>query len=160
MNPELIFQPMLALMVLTAIVWFVLYAKRIPAMRRAGKPAQTYTTPGPVVDLLPEEISYPANNFKNQEPGTNQEIQTFCTTRFNVTFPMFSKISVNGDDIHPLYALLTDKEANPEFGGPITWNFNKFLMGRDGSIIDRFSTRTEPESDEIKTAIESALHIS
>ena len=65
MSQEQIFQPMLALMVLTAIVWFVLYAKRIPAMRRIGKPAQTYTSPGSVVDLLPEEISYPANNFKN-----------------------------------------------------------------------------------------------
>ncbi len=65
MSQAQILQPMLALMVLTAMVWFVLYAKRIPAMRRIGKPAQTYTTPGPVVDLLPEEISYPANNFKN-----------------------------------------------------------------------------------------------
>lgn len=65
MSGEQILLPMLGVMVLTAVVWFVLYARRIPAMRRAGKPAQTYTTPGPVVDLLPEEISYPANNFKN-----------------------------------------------------------------------------------------------
>jgi len=102
-------------------------------------------------------LGFPANNFMNQEPGTNEEIQTFCTTRFNVTFPMFSKISVKGDDMHPLYTILTDTEANPEFGGPITWNFNKFLIGKDGSIIGRFNTRTDPQSDEIKRAIETAL---
>ena len=102
-------------------------------------------------------LGFPANNFMNQEPGSNEEIQTFCTTRFNVTFPLFSKISVKGDDMHPLYTFLTDKTTNPEFEGPITWNFNKFLIGKDGSIIGRFDTRTEPESEEIITAIEEAL---
>jgi len=102
-------------------------------------------------------LGFPANNFMNQEPGSNEEIQTFCTTRFNVTFPLFSKISVKGDDMHPLYTFLTDKTTNPEFEGSITWNFNKFLIGKDGSVIGRFDTRTEPESEEIITAIEEAL---
>ena len=112
---------------------------------------QTYKDSGFIV------LGFPANNFMNQEPGTNEEIKTFCTTRFNVTFPLFSKISVKGDDIHPLYVFLTDRQSNPEFGDPITWNFNKFLIGKDGSIIGRFDTRTEPQNDEIVTAIEEAL---
>src|SRR6187455_3787524 len=81
-----------------------------------------------------EVLGFPANNFLGQEPGTNEEIKTFCKTKYNVTFPMFSKISVKGADIHPLYQFLTSKETDPQFGGDITWNFNKFLVDRSGKL--------------------------
>jgi glutathione peroxidase len=102
-------------------------------------------------------MGFPANNFLGQEPGTDEEIITFCTTKYNVTFPMFSKISVKGDKIHPLYRFLTSKETNPEFGGNISWNFNKFLIDRSGKIVDRFGTREKPESEKIVQAIEREL---
>ena len=102
-------------------------------------------------------MGFPANNFLGQEPGTDEEIITFCTTKYNVTFPMFSKISVKGDKIHPLYRFLTSKETNPEFGGGISWNFNKFLVDRSGKIVDRFGTRDKPESEKVVQAIEQAL---
>lgn len=102
-------------------------------------------------------LGFPANNFLGQEPGTNEEIKTFCQLKYNVTFPMFSKISVKGDDIHPLYRFLTSKETDPEFGGDITWNFNKFLVDRSGRIVARFETKEKPESEKIVQAIEKAL---
>lgn len=102
-------------------------------------------------------LGIPANNFGGQEPGTNEEIKTFCSTKYNVTFPMFSKVSVKGDDITPLYKFLTDKETNPEFGGDITWNFNKFLVDRNGKIIARFSTKDAPESEKVIQTLEAAL---
>jgi glutathione peroxidase-family protein len=102
-------------------------------------------------------LGFPANNFLWQEPGTDDEIKTFCTTKYNVTFPMFSKISVKGKDIHPLYQWLTSKETNPAHSGTISWNFNKFLIGRDGQVLARFGARQEPLSDEIQRAIHSAL---
>ena len=102
-------------------------------------------------------MGFPANNFMGQEPGTNEEIKTFCSLKYNVTFPMFSKISVKGDDIHPLYKYLTDKQSDPQFGGDVKWNFNKFLVGRDGRIIGRFEPGVKPESPEVMQAIEHAL---
>lgn len=99
-------------------------------------------------------LGFPANNFMGQEPGTNEEIQQFCTTRYNVTFPMFGKISVKGDNIHPLYAWLT---SHPN-GAPVSWNFNKFLIGRDGNLIAHFGSRTAPEAEELAAAIEKALN--
>ena len=81
-----------------------------------------------------EVIGFPANNFMGQEPGTNEEIKTFCSTRYGVEFPIMSKISVKGDDIDPLYAELTSTEKNGEFGGDIKWNFTKFLVGKDGRV--------------------------
>ena len=102
-------------------------------------------------------LGFPANNFLNQEPGTNSEIAEFCRINYGVTFPMFSKISVKGDDIHPLYDYLTSKQTNPEFGGNITWNFNKFLISKDGKIINRFGSRQKPQSGKIIAAIEKAL---
>ncbi|MEN6625754.1 MAG: glutathione peroxidase [Candidatus Sumerlaeia bacterium] len=103
-----------------------------------------------------EILGFPANNFMRQEPGTDAEIKAFCTTKYNVTFPMFSKISVRGKDQHPLYQYLTDKKAH-EFGGAITWNFNKFLVGRDGQIKARFGSKTTPEDPELIVAIEAEL---
>ncbi|QQS43142.1 MAG: glutathione peroxidase [Acidobacteriota bacterium] len=102
-------------------------------------------------------LGFPANNFMGQEPGTNEEIKEFCTLRYQVTFPMFAKISVKGEDQHPLYAYLTSEKANPDFAGEITWNFNKILANDKGEIIARFSSKETPESPEVTKAIESAL---
>ncbi len=102
-------------------------------------------------------LGFPANNFMWQEPGSDEEIKSFCKINYGVTFPMFSKISVKGKDIHPLYEFLTSTETNPDYSGKITWNFNKFLIGRDGSIINRFDSKVEPKSDEVIKAIEEAL---
>ena len=102
-------------------------------------------------------LGFPANNFLWQEPGSNDEIKQFCTTRYAVTFPMFAKISVKGSDQHPLYAFLTSKKTNPRFGGAVAWNFNKFLVGRGGQVMDRFGSRAKPMGDAIGTAVEHAL---
>jgi len=100
---------------------------------------------------------FPANNFGQQEPGTNQEIGAFCRSKYGVTFPMFSKISVKGGDKAPLYRFLTDKAANPKTGGEIQWNFTKFLVDRNGKVIDRFEPDVEPQSAELVSAVEAAL---
>lgn len=102
-------------------------------------------------------VGFPANNFGAQEPGTNEEIKQFCTLKYNVSFPMFAKISVKGDDMHPLYKFLTSKETDPEFGGDITWNFNKFLIDRNGKVIARFETKEKPEGEKVTQSIEKAL---
>ena len=96
-------------------------------------------------------LGFPANNFKQQEPGTNEEILAFCTDTYAVDFPMFAKISVKGDDIHPLYHYLTTAEE--KFAGDITWNFNKFLISPDGKIVKRFGSKVEPQAKEIKDLI-------
>ncbi len=111
----------------------------------------TYTNRGFVV------LGFPANDFLGQEPGTEVEIKSFCTLTYGVTFPMLSKISVKGKDIHPLYKFLTSKETNPNFGAAISWNFNKFLIGRDGTIVGRFGSRTKPDDKELVAALEKAL---
>jgi glutathione peroxidase len=100
---------------------------------------------------------FPANNFGEQEPGTNAEIGAFCKSKFGVTFPMFSKISVAGKDKSPLYQFLTDKTANPKTGGEIPWNFTKYLVDRNGKVLARFDAPVEPESKELVAAIERAL---
>jgi len=102
-------------------------------------------------------MGFPANNFLGQEPGTNEEIKTFCKTKYSVSFPMFAKISVKGNDIHPLYRFLTSKNTDPEFNGDISWNFNKFLVDRSGKIVNRFETQEKPESQKIVASIEGAL---
>jgi glutathione peroxidase len=102
-------------------------------------------------------IGIPANNFGAQEPGTNQEIKTFCQSKYNVTFPMMSKVSVKGDDKNALYRYLTDTTANPKTGGDIQWNFTKFLVGSDGQIIARFEPKVTPDSPEVMAAVEQAL---
>jgi glutathione peroxidase-family protein len=104
-----------------------------------------------------EILGFPANNFLHQEPGTDAEIQSFCSLTYGVTFPMFAKISVKGKDIHPLYAFLTDKETNPRFAGKITWNFNKFLIDRSGNIVGRFDSKDDPMGDKIPRAVGEAL---
>jgi len=102
-------------------------------------------------------VGVPANNFAQQEPGTNEEIKTFCSRKYNVTFPMMSKVSVKGDDKTELYQYLTDPAQNPKFSGDIKWNFTKFLVDRDGNIVARFEPATTPDAPEVQSAIESAL---
>jgi len=102
-------------------------------------------------------VGIPANNFGGQEPGTNQEIKTFCSAKYHVSFPMMAKVSVKGSDITPLYAYLTDKGAHPDTGGEIGWNFTKFLIGPDGKVLARFDSKVEPESPEVTAAVEKAL---
>jgi glutathione peroxidase len=104
-----------------------------------------------------EILAFPSNDFMGQEPGTNEQIKTFCQLNYQVGFPLFSKISVKGENIHPLYKFLTEKSTNPKFAGKITWNFNKFLIDRNGNIINRFDSRTEPQSPDVIKAIEETL---
>ena len=102
-------------------------------------------------------VGVPANNFGKQEPGTNEEIKTFCSRNYNVTFPMMSKVSVKGEDTTPLYQYLTDKSANPTTGGEIKWNFTKFLVDKKGNVINRFESAVTPEAAELVKAVEAAL---
>jgi glutathione peroxidase-family protein len=122
-----------------------------PQYQGLQKLYETYHDRGLVI------LGFPANNFLRQEPGNDAEIKSFCTINYGVTFPMFSKLSVKGRDQHPLYRFLTDKKSDPEFSGGITWNFNKFLINREGKIIARFGSRTKPEDAELIAAIEKAL---
>jgi glutathione peroxidase len=102
-------------------------------------------------------LGFPANEFGAQEPGTEQQIQTFCTTKYGVKFDMFAKVKVKGAGIDPLFAFLTSAEHNPKFSGDIKWNFNKFLVGKDGTVLARFEPQVEPTSADVKGAIEKAL---
>jgi glutathione peroxidase len=100
-------------------------------------------------------LGFPANDFAGQEPGTNEEIQSFCTTNFGVDFPMFEKITVKGEGKHPLYAELIAESDTPD--ADIQWNFEKFLVSRDGHVVRRFSPRTTPDDPELVAAIKAAL---
>ena len=102
-------------------------------------------------------VGVPANNFGGQEPGTNQEIKTFCTRNFKVSFPLMSKVSVKGDDTTPLYKYLTSAAPNAKTAGGIKWNFTKFLVDRNGNVVSRFEPATTPDSPEVTAAIEQAL---
>lgn len=102
-----------------------------------------------------EILAFPCNQFGNQEPGSNEEIKNFCSSKYNVTFKLFDKVDVNGTNKYSLYAILTD---NPVTGkGDIKWNFEKFLVGKNGKIIARFPTSVEPTSDKIVSMIENEL---
>jgi glutathione peroxidase len=102
-------------------------------------------------------VGVPANEFGKQEPGTDAEIVKFCSAKYNVSFPMLSKVVVKGEGQVPLYKFLTSKDTNPKFAGPIAWNFTKFLVSRDGVVVNRFEPRVDPQSAEVKTAIEAEL---
>jgi glutathione peroxidase-family protein len=102
-------------------------------------------------------LGFPANNFFFQEPGTDAEIKQFCSLKYNVTFPMFSKISVKGKNMAPLYRWLTGQKTVPEGPGAVTWNFNKFLVNRGGLAVYRFGSKTIPLSDELIRAVETLL---
>ena len=100
-------------------------------------------------------LGFPCNQFGGQEPGSDAEIKQFCTSKFAVTFPLFDKIEVNGANRHPLYEQLAGKDS--PFPGNIGWNFTKFLIGKDGQILNRFDSKTKPDSPEVTAAIEAAL---
>jgi glutathione peroxidase len=99
-------------------------------------------------------LGFPANNFGSQEPGTEAEIKEFCSLNYDVSFPMFSKISVKGEDEHPLYKWLI---ANSDRSEDIEWNFAKFVIGKDGKVVKRISPKVAPDSEEVKTAVQTAL---
>lgn len=102
-------------------------------------------------------LGFPCNQFGSQEPGSESEIKTFCQENYGVTFDMFAKVDVNGDKAAPLYQLLTKTPTKPAGSGKISWNFEKFLLGRNGEVVSRFAPRTEPSSDEVVNAIEAEL---
>ena len=98
---------------------------------------------------------FPCNQFHAQEPGTDADIKLFCTSKYDVTFPMFDKLEVNGENRHPIYVMLAGPSS--PFPGDIRWNFTKFLIGRDGKIVNRFDSKVKPDSPEVTAAIEAAL---
>lgn len=102
-------------------------------------------------------IGVPANEFGKQEPGSNEEIAKFCSSKYSVKFPMMAKVVVKGEGIAPLYDYFTSKETNPKFAGPIGWNFEKFLVNRKGEVVSRFKSGTAPESEELMKAIKTEL---
>lgn len=102
-------------------------------------------------------LAFPANDFLGQEPGSDREIKEFCSLNYQTSFPLFSKIVVRGRDKHPLYGWLTDKAIHPRTGGEISWNFNKFLIDKQGKVAARFDSRVEPLSAELTAAVEKAL---
>jgi glutathione peroxidase len=104
-----------------------------------------------------EVLAFPANEFRGQEPGTNAEIKEFCTSKYDVSFPLFSKIVVKGDDMHPLYQFITSADANPKTAGEIKWNFTKFLVDREGKIVERFEPAVKPDDAKVTTAIQAEL---
>ncbi|MDB5343835.1 MAG: Peroxiredoxin [Schlesneria sp.] len=102
-------------------------------------------------------LGFPCNQFGKQEPGTEEDIVKFCKSTYDVSFDMFAKIDVNGPDASPVYKTLTSKETDPKFAGDIKWNFEKFLIGRNGEIVARFPTGTKPDAPEVVKAIETEL---
>jgi glutathione peroxidase len=104
-----------------------------------------------------EVLGFPCNQFGSQEPGTESQIKTFCETKFGVTFPLFSKLEVNGPGRHPLYAHLTSQATQPDGPGDIQWNFAKFLVDKQGKVVARFPPTTAPDAPELTAAIEQAL---
>ena len=102
-------------------------------------------------------LGFPANEFGKQEPGTDVQILEFCTSKYDVTFPMFSKVVVKGEGQCELYQFLTSEKTNPKFAGPISWNFEKFLINRQGEVVGRFTPRTKPDAPEVLSAIETEL---
>lgn len=102
-------------------------------------------------------IGVPANEFGKQEPGSDEEIREFCSSKYNVTFPMMSKVVVKGEGICPLYEHLTSKDTNPKFAGEIAWNFEKFLVNRKGEVVGRFKSAVKPDSEEFLKAVQTEL---
>lgn len=127
--------------------------KKLLIVNTASKCGYTpqYTELQKLAETYPDKlvvIGFPANNFGGQEPGSAEEIKTFCTGKYNVTFPLSEKVSVKGDDICPLFKYLTEA-PNPDFTGDIKWNFEKFLIDENGKLIHRFRSKVTPMSEEI-----------
>ena len=105
----------------------------------------------------PDEGQFSLDDFMNQEPGSNKEIEEFCKINYGISFPIFSKIEVKGSNKHPLFEFLTSKNTNPKFGGSISWNFNKFLISPNGKIVNRFGSMTSPLNKKVILSIEKYL---
>ena len=103
-------------------------------------------------------LAFPANDFASQEPGSDAEIRQFCTEKYQTSFDLFSKLSVKAPNQAPLYGFLTSKQTDPQFGGDIEWNFAKFLVGRNGQVVNRFPAGHDPLSPDVVSAVESELH--
>jgi len=112
---------------------------------------ETYEKEGLVI------VGVPANEFGAQEPGTNDEIQKFCSSKYSVTFPLLGKVVVKGEGITPLYQYLTSKDTNPKFAGEIGWNFEKFLVNRKGEVVGRYKSAVAPDAAELVKAIRTEL---
>jgi glutathione peroxidase len=104
-----------------------------------------------------EVLAFPANEFGAQEPGSNEQIKAFCSTKYKVSFPLFSKVVVKGKGIHPLYDFLTGESTNPKFAGQIPWNFTKFIVNRQGEVIARVQPNKDFSIDTVASTIEKAL---
>jgi glutathione peroxidase len=104
-----------------------------------------------------EVLGFPCNDFAGQEPGTESEIQAFCSTNYDVTFPLFKKVRVLGESREPLYQHLTTQKSEPDGAGDVAWNFAKFVIGKDGQVLARFSPKVAPNAPEVTAAIEKAL---
>lgn len=104
-----------------------------------------------------EILAFPANNFMGQEPGSNAEIKAFCSSKYNVSFPIFAKISVKGKKIAPLYSYLTQKSENGKLDAPVSWNFQKFLINKQGEVVESFAPRTKVSGSDFRTALKRAL---
>jgi glutathione peroxidase len=102
-------------------------------------------------------LGVPCNQFGGQEPGTPEEIKDFCSTKYDVTFPLFAKVDVNGKDRHPLYAWLTGLDTKPDAAGDVLWNFAKFLVDGEGNVVARFGPKTAPTAEPLLAAVEQAL---
>jgi glutathione peroxidase len=102
-------------------------------------------------------LGIPSNDFGMQEPGSEKQIKAFCEKNYGVTFDLFAKVGIAGEDAHPLYKHLTSKKTNPNHAGPVSWNFEKFLIGRDGQVIARFAADVDPESEDFEQALRQAL---
>jgi glutathione peroxidase len=102
-------------------------------------------------------LGFPCNQFAGQEPGSEAEIKSFCSTRYGVTFPMFAKLDVNGASRSPLYAWLTSQPTKPDGPGDVAWNFAKFVIGKDGQVVARFGPRVEATATEVRSAVDAAL---
>src|SRR5262245_15786203 len=136
------------------VVLFVNVASKCgytPQYKGLQKLHEDYSKEGLVV------IGVPANDFGEQEPGTDKQISEFCTSKYGVKFVMLSKVSVKGDEKTPLYKFLTEKDTNPDSPGEIKWNFTKFLIGRDGKIVKRFESKVAPTAKPVVEAIEAEL---
>lgn len=120
-----------------------------PQYEEIQKFYEKYQSKGVVV------LGFPANNFLGQEPGSNSEIKSFCSSNYGVTFDMFSKISVKGKDMHPLYSYLTDKNVNGKLDAPVSWNFQKFVIGKDGAVVQSFNPRTSVSDPEFIQLIDN-----
>jgi glutathione peroxidase len=128
------------------------YCGNTPQYKQLQELHDKYSKDGLVI------VGVPANEFGAQEPGSDADIAKFCESKYNVKFDMLSKVVVKGDGICPLYKFLTSKETDPKFAGDVTWNFEKFVVGRNGEVVARFKPKVKPDAEEVVKVLEAELH--